>query len=155
MGVRRQLAKRAVVASAAGTPFLLGVGPAEAFEDFYGQAATFAHSYTNRDGQTVVCRVDFSSELYRNTSSGPFLGSAFTGTGQVGDESCQLAALSRVEVSYYDLAGVSKNASSSTNGDNVFMQVDDVGSGFVVRHSIQFGFDCVSDCEVSYTTRPK
>jgi hypothetical protein len=150
MGVKRKLVKGALALSVGSVPFTVGASPAGAFEN-YSQSATFEHTFTNEAGATVVCPVSFSSNLFRDSSNDPFFGSAFTGSN-LEDPACDAFVV--VQASYSDPAGRPKNAFADSFQGDVFLGVDDVGSGFVANHSIQF-LDCASNCFVEYRTQPK
>jgi hypothetical protein len=150
MGVKRKLVKGALALSVGSVPFTVGVSPAGAFESF-SQHATFEHTFTNGAGATVVCPVSFSSSLFREASDDPFFGGAFTGS-DLEDPACD--AFVAVSVSYSDPAGRQKNAFADSFQGDVFLGVDDVGSGFVANHFIDF-LDCSSNCIVEYQTQPK
>jgi hypothetical protein len=150
MGFLAKMAKGVVALSAGGGPFVFGASPAAA-EEFFTQSAFFEHRFTNQAGQTVVCPVDVSSSLFRESTNDPFLGSAFTGS-DLDNPNCD--AFVAASVSYQDPTGRPKNAfADSFNGD-VFLGVDDVGSGFVAQHFVSF-LNCSANCEVSYQTQPK
>lgn len=150
MGVRGKLVKGALALSVGSVPFTLGVGPAGALEG-YSQGAFFDHTFTNFAGATVVCPVSFFSSLTRQSSGDPFFGDAFTGSN-LEDPACD--AFVAVRVSYTDPAGRPKNASADSVQGDVFLGVDDVGSGFVANHTVNF-LDCSSNCVVEYRTQPK
>ena len=150
MGVKRNLLKGALALSVGSVPFTVGANPAGAFEA-YSQDATFEHTFTNQAGATVVCPVNFSSSLIRESSEDPFFGGALTGS-DLDDPACD--AFVAVRASYTDPAGRQKNAFADSFQGDVFLGVDDVGSGFVADHFIEF-LDCSSNCFVEYQTQPK
>lgn len=150
MGVKGKLVRGALALSVGGGTLALGASPAGAFES-YSQGATFEHTFTNSAGRTVVCPVQFSSDLFRESSGQPFFGTAFTGSN-VDDPACD--AFVAVQVSFTDPGGRPENAFADSFTGDVFMGVDDVGSGFVAQHHVEF-LDCSANCFVTYRTQPK
>jgi hypothetical protein len=146
---RRKL--RALTAAGVGTATLtLGAGSAGA-DEFYDQNVSLDHTFTNGNGAQVTCTVSFSSSLARPTGRDAYFGTAYTSASGF-EESCE-STFVVVDVTYRSFGRDKRVSADSIDGD-VFLQVDDVQANYVVQHSVFFN-DCISNCEASFTTRPK
>ena len=149
VGLKRKLAGSAVALSVGVLPLVSGTGIAAAAEQF-DQSANFDHTFTDGSGQSVTCPVTFSSDLFRESTDDPFVGSSFTAS--TSQAPCD--AFVSVTVDYLDVAGRRKNVTANSFLGDVFLRVDDVASHFVANHEVSF-LDCTANCVVSFRTQPK
>ena len=148
----RKARVRAVAALAAGAvPLALGVGTAGA-DEFFSQSFIQDHTFTNADGRQVTCTFAGESNLSRATGQEGFQGDALTGvTGT--DPACGTTFV-EVLATYVDPGGRRKTSGANSVDGDVLWFGDDIGSGFLVRHSVEFE-DCRANCTASTITAPK
>jgi hypothetical protein len=148
----RKARVRAVAALAAGAlPLGLGVGPAGA-DEFFSQSFLRDHTFTSADGRQVTCTFAGESNLFRATGQEGFSADALTDvTGS--DPAC---ARTFVEVlaTYVDPGGRRKVSGANSVDGDVLWFGDDIGSEFLVQHSVLFE-DCQANCQTSTVTAPK
>jgi hypothetical protein len=148
----RKARVRAVAALAAGAvPLAFGVGPAGADEGF-SQSFTREHTFTAADQRQVTCTFSGESNLFRATGQEGFQGNALTAVSGA-DPACS-STFVEVQVTYVDPGGRRKTSGANSVDGDVLWFGDDIGSEFLVQHSVEFE-DCLSNCVASTITAPK
>lgn len=148
----RKARVRAVAALAAGAvPLALGVGPASA-DEFFSQSFLRDHTFTSADGRQVTCTFSGESNLFRATGQEGFSADALTDVSGA-DPACA-STFVEVRATYLDPGGRRKTTGANSVDGDVLWFGDDIGSEFLVHHSVEFE-DCQANCETSTFTAPK
>lgn len=149
MKLKKTIVRSVAAVSASALPFMLGAQPASA-DEAYSRSRAFEHTFTNFEDQQVTCTVGGGASLFRPSDQPAFFAEAFT---QAYGDNPSCRALVDVLVTYRDVNGNAKQ--SGADAENfVDWFADDASREFSANHFIGF-FDCQSNCEVNFTTRPK
>lgn len=152
MGLRKTVMRGVAVAAAGALPLWMSAQPASAFES-HSEFDSIEHSFTDFGGDTVTCQIEFSSRLFRESSSDPYQGAAAT---MVLDDfnperdSCEASVAVAI---VYNLAGREQTA-RAFGTSYAELQLDEVDGNFFATHAVDF-LNCFRNCRITYETSPK